>query len=166
MVRTMRSVITALIMFFPLVASGDEWVAGAVRVETPPVIDGVWEDVWHLGTPAVGVRQFRPEFGKAADADTEVYVLYDDYALYVGWVCREPEPEHLVASAGVHDMFLNYDDCVDLLSFSISVGYDAFLGSGRVPQGQYMDFDTDENPDSLALWRITQCGRACLAKPI
>jgi hypothetical protein len=59
-----------------------------------------------------------------------------------------------------------YDDCVDLLSFSISVGYDAFLGSGREPQDQYIDFDTDENPDALALWRITQCRRACLAKPI
>jgi hypothetical protein len=111
----MRSVITALITFVPLVASGDEWVIRAARVETPPVVDGVWEDVWSQGTPAAGFRQFRPDFGEAADADTEVYVLYDDYALYVGWICREPDVEHLAASAGVHDMFLNNDDCVDLM---------------------------------------------------
>lgn len=102
-------------ILFPVAASGGEWVARAVRVEAAPVVDGLWEEVWHETAPAAGFRQLRPSFGRDADADTEVYVLYDDYALYVGWICREPDPGHLVASAGVHDMFLNYDDCVDLM---------------------------------------------------
>jgi hypothetical protein len=95
-------------------AGGGEWVVTAARVETPPVVDGVWEEVWNRSVPAKGFRQFRPDFGRAADADTEVYVLYDDRALYLGWICREPDVDHLVATAGVHDMVLNYDDCVDV----------------------------------------------------
>jgi hypothetical protein len=95
-------------------AQGGGWAVTAVRVETPPVIDGQWEEVWHEAEPARGFRQFRPEFGRPADADTEVYVLYDDHALYLGWICHEPDVEHLVATASVHDMLLNYDDCVDL----------------------------------------------------
>jgi hypothetical protein len=91
-----------------------EWAVTAVRVEAPPVVDGVWEETWHQAEPAKGFRQFRPEFGRAAEADTEVYVLYDDHALYMGWICREADVEHLVATAGVHDMTLNYDDCVDV----------------------------------------------------
>lgn len=113
--RAMRRFFLLSIMLVPPVASGDEWVVSAARVETPPVVDGAWEEVWLRGTPAAGFRQFRPEFGRAADADTEVYVLYDDYALYVGWICYEPDVGHLSASASVHDMFLNYDDCVDLM---------------------------------------------------
>ncbi|HUU56744.1 MAG TPA: sugar-binding protein, partial [bacterium] len=93
---------------------GGDWAVTAARVETPPVVDGVWEEVWHRSVPAKGFRQFRPDFGRAADADTEVYVLYDDHALYLGWICREPDVEHLVATASVHDMILNYDDCVDV----------------------------------------------------
>ncbi|UCH77341.1 MAG: carbohydrate binding family 9 domain-containing protein [Candidatus Coatesbacteria bacterium] len=95
-------------------AGGEEWVITAARVETPPVVDGVWEEVWHQAEPAKGFRQFRPEFGAPAEADTDVYFLYDNRALYVGWVCYEPDVEHLVATASVHDMILNYDDCVDL----------------------------------------------------
>jgi len=114
-VRTMRRFFISLMLFVPANVFAEEWVVRAARVETPPVVDGVWEDVWYQGTPAAGFRQFRPDFGEAADADAEVYILYDDYALYVGWICREPDVQHLVAAAGVHDMFLNYDDCVDLM---------------------------------------------------
>ncbi len=107
--------LVAFTIWFPLVARGGEWVVRAARVQTPPVVDGVWENVWLAATPATGFRQFRPDFGKAADADTEVFILYDDRALYVGWICHEPDVGHLVASAGVHDMVLNFDDCVDLM---------------------------------------------------
>jgi len=115
----MRYVATGILSAMLLGAVGaagqdGDWTVTAVRVETPPVVDGVWEEVWRRAEPAKGFRQFRPDFGSAADADTEVYVLYDDYALYLGWICREPDVEHLVATASVHDMLLNYDDCVDV----------------------------------------------------
>jgi hypothetical protein len=96
-------------------AEGGSWSVGAARVGTPPVIDGVMEEVWFQEEPARLERQFRPALGAAAVADTEVYVLYDDDALYFGWVCHEDDLAGLVACATVRDMFMNNDDCVDVM---------------------------------------------------
>jgi len=98
----------------------------AARVATPPVIDGVLEEVWFTSEPARDFGQFRPALGSTPDAATEVYVLYDDRALYVGWVCHEPDPGRLVASATVRDMFLNNDDSIDLLLDSTNSGKDCY----------------------------------------
>ncbi len=113
-----RQIITAIIMFVAAAAcgaEGGEWIMRARRAQTPPVIDGVMEDAWFEAEPAAGFRQFRPALNDPALRDTEVYVLYDDEALYVGWVCYEDDPARLVACATVRDMFMNDDDCVDLM---------------------------------------------------
>jgi hypothetical protein len=98
----------------------------AARVATPPVIDGSLEEIWFASEPAQDFGQFRPALGSTPDAPTEVYMLYDDRALYVGWVCHEPEPGRLVASATVRDMFLNNDDSIDLLLDSTNSGKDCY----------------------------------------
>lgn len=92
-----------------------ESVVKAVRTATPPVIDGLLEDVWRLAAPATAFRQFRPSLNQPASGETHVYLLYDDRALYVGWVCEEDYPERLVAAATVRDMSMNEDDCVDFM---------------------------------------------------
>ncbi|NIT35527.1 MAG: hypothetical protein GTN49_03335 [candidate division Zixibacteria bacterium] len=91
------------------------WVVRALRVGKPPAIDGEMEEVWFRAEPASGFRQFRPALNEPALKDTEVYILYDDDALYVGWVCYEDDVGDLVACATVRDMFMNDDDCVDLM---------------------------------------------------
>jgi hypothetical protein len=96
-------------------AQDETWSMTAVRVEAPPVIDGVIEDLWYRAEPARLARQFRPARGAPAKADTEVYVLYDDRAIYFGWVCHEPDVSGLVACATVRDMFLNDDDSIDVM---------------------------------------------------
>jgi hypothetical protein len=96
-------------------AAGDEWAVVAARVDEPPTIDGKWEEIWFRAAPAGGFRQYRPQLGAAPEKRTEVYVLYDDDALYVGWICYEDAPTRLVASASVRDMFMNNDDCIDLM---------------------------------------------------
>jgi hypothetical protein len=152
----MRRHIISLAILVPAAALGGEWVARAARIETPPVVDGVWEDVWRRAAPAAGFRQFRPDFGRAAEADTEVYILYDDYALYVGWICREPDPGHLVASAGVHDMVLNYDDCVDLMIDTNNDGdtcYDFMVNYRGVKyEGTGFQNGTDWSPSWDGYW--------------
>ncbi len=96
-------------------ADDDRWVMRARRAEARPVIDGVMEEVWFRAEPAAGFKQFRPALNQPALKDTEVYILYDDEALYVGWVCFEDDVDRLVACATVRDMFMNDDDCVDLM---------------------------------------------------
>jgi hypothetical protein len=106
--------------------AADARTMNAARVATPPIIDGVLEDVWFTSEPARDFGQFRPALGSTPDAATEVYVLYDDRALYVGWVCHEPDPTRLVAGATVRDMFLNNDDSIDLLLDSTNSRRDCY----------------------------------------
>ncbi|MGD8718204.1 MAG: DUF5916 domain-containing protein [Candidatus Zixiibacteriota bacterium] len=96
-------------------APASEGVTHAVRVETPPVIDGVLEDMWFEAEPASAFRQYRPAVGEAAFQDTEVYVLYDDKALYFAFVCYEDNIPGLTASATVRDMYMNEDDAVNVM---------------------------------------------------
>jgi hypothetical protein len=96
-------------------AEEERWAVTAVRVERPLIIDGVMEEVWFGAEPARLERQYRPAQGEPAFVSTEVYVLYDDEALYFGWVCYEDDPSGLVACATVRDMFLNDDDAIDVM---------------------------------------------------
>ncbi|UCH77457.1 MAG: carbohydrate binding family 9 domain-containing protein [Candidatus Coatesbacteria bacterium] len=104
--------------FLPLAggaAAEEPWVIRASRAEVPPVIDGVWEEAWGGVQPARGFRQYRPALNAPAFRDTEVYVLYDEEALYVGWICYEDAADRLAASATVRDMYMNDDDAVNVM---------------------------------------------------
>jgi hypothetical protein len=60
-------------------------VATAVRVASPPIIDGRLDDgVWAEASPAEGFVQHEPREGEPATEPTEVRILYDDEALYIG----------------------------------------------------------------------------------
>jgi hypothetical protein len=98
-----------------LVAGRPEETVCAVRVNPAPVVDGVIDEGEYPCEPATGFRQYRPSLGEPAANDTEVYIVYDDEAFYLGWVCYEENIDGLVANAMVRDSFLNPDDCIDLM---------------------------------------------------
>jgi hypothetical protein len=65
--------------------------AGAVLRSSPVTIDGrLDEDAWRQGTPITELRQQRPTEGGTATLATEVRILYDDDAIYVGARMSEP----------------------------------------------------------------------------
>jgi len=75
----------------------------AVRVATPPVIDGVLDDpVWAEAEPITDFHQIRPGDGTPPSEETIVYVLYDDDALYVGARLADSEPELIAANTMRH----------------------------------------------------------------
>ncbi|MBW3661209.1 MAG: carbohydrate binding family 9 domain-containing protein [Gemmatimonadetes bacterium] len=58
---------------------------GAVRTDRPVDLDGrLDEPAWDAASVATGFTQIDPEEGEPASQRTEVRVLYDDVALYVG----------------------------------------------------------------------------------
>lgn len=64
--------------------------AYAVRTGLAPKVDGQLKDsVWSLATPLSDFIINSPDFGKPASLKTEVYVLYDDDAIYVGARLRD-----------------------------------------------------------------------------
>lgn len=83
----------------------------AVRVATPPVIDGFLDDaVWQQAEPITDFHQIRPGNQTEPSERTEVYVLYDDDALYIAARMYDSEP-HLIAAPVIrHGQGMGSDD--------------------------------------------------------
>ena len=81
--------------------------AQAVRTDRPIVIDGLLDEVVWMTAPAItDFRQTIPDEGQPVSEETEVRLLYDDDAIYVGaWLWDEGEVFSRMArrDAGVPD---------------------------------------------------------------
>ena len=87
----------------------------ATHVSAPPLIDGVLDDLaWREATPVSDFVQAEPLEGQPATEKTEVRVLYDDVALYVGVICFDSEPSQIVTTDSRRDSSL-----ADMDSFQI-----------------------------------------------
>jgi len=82
----------------------------AVRASEPPRIDGKLDDpVWQTAPVFSGFTQREPDQGAPASESTTVRFLYDDEALYVGFMLYDREPEKIVARLTRRDVFSNSD---------------------------------------------------------
>jgi len=69
----------------------------AARVSTPPRIDGhLDEEAWRAATPVTQFTQLDPDEGKPATENTELRIIYDDSAVYVGARLHDREPSKIV----------------------------------------------------------------------
>ena len=76
------------IFAFPAVVMGADLSLRVNQTETPPVIDGILEDVWHQADSAYQFIQYQPYEGKPLSEPTVAYFLQDDKALYVAFRCE------------------------------------------------------------------------------
>ncbi len=82
-----------------------------VRIDTPPVIDGKLDDaVWQQAEVITDFHQIRPGDGAPPSELTELYVLYDDDAMYIGARMYDSEPELIAAPTIRHGQGLGSDD--------------------------------------------------------
>jgi hypothetical protein len=96
----------------------------AVRVDTPPVIDGDLDDpVWRRAEVLTDLAQQIPNLGARPSEATEARVLYDDDALYVSFYVYESDP-----SARTRTMLRYRWDPIweldDVVSFSLDTFHD------------------------------------------
>ncbi|MDA0347670.1 MAG: DUF5916 domain-containing protein [Verrucomicrobia bacterium] len=92
----------------------------AVRVETPPKIDGhLDEEVWQTAPLAGPLLQNQPQSYTHMDQQTFFRVAYDDHYLYFALWCWDTEPDKIVARYMRRDDTLWDDD-------SITVNLDTF----------------------------------------
>jgi hypothetical protein len=85
--------------------------ARAVRVDSRPVIDGrLDEAVWQQADVISDFHQIRPGDGTPTTERTEVYVLYDKDAMYIGARMYDSEPELIAAPTNRHGLGLPNDD--------------------------------------------------------
>lgn len=85
--------------------------ATAARVETGPQLDGRLDDaVWALGEPIVGFVQQEPIEGAPASERTEVKILYDETAIYLGAWLYDDQPEQIIVGERRRDVNLTESD--------------------------------------------------------
>jgi hypothetical protein len=85
----------------------------AVRLETPPVIDGRLEDAaWESAVRVEGFVQIRPIHGEPSPMLTTALLAYDDAALYVAFRCRDDDIDRIAASITSRDGEFDDDDTV------------------------------------------------------
>jgi hypothetical protein len=82
-----------------------------VRTTMPPVIDGrLDEAVWQQADVITDFHQIRPGDGAVPSEPTEVYLLYDDDAFYIGARMHDSDPTLIVAPTLRHGQGLGPDD--------------------------------------------------------
>jgi len=87
-----------------------ERIIDAIRVQTPPNIDGVLDDeIWKKAPIATGFTQNNPNPGKPASQKTEVRVLYDNTALYIGAIMYDVSEDSIMHQLSQRDNEGNTD---------------------------------------------------------
>jgi hypothetical protein len=121
-------------------------VTKAIRTLKAPVLDGHLEpEVWRNATPASNFVRFDPLNGKPSSQKTEVFMLYDDEAIYIGAILYDTAPDSVLTQLGQRDsgennsdmfgVFLDtYNDKQNAFAFMVSaagVQTDVKISQGR-----------------------------------
>jgi hypothetical protein len=90
--------------------------AVAVRVDTPPRLDGTLDDpLWARGVPITDFRQREPREGDTATERTSVVILYDRRHVFFGVHCFDAAPAGIVATERRRDTDPSIDDSFAVL---------------------------------------------------
>ncbi len=109
------------------------------HVDTPPVIDGRLDDAVWAGAPVLGdFIQREPRDGAPATEPTEVRIVQDAHALYVGVWLFDASPAGIVRGEGIRDYNLDESDAVLLILDTFQDGQNAFV-FGTNPAGIQYD---------------------------
>ncbi|WP_439880259.1 DUF5916 domain-containing protein [Pontibacter sp. MBLB2868] len=83
----------------------------AIRTSVAPVLDGFLEpEVWQTVAPATNFVRYDPLNGKPSSQKTEVYMLYDNEAIYIGALLHDTAPDSILTQLGQRDSGENNSD--------------------------------------------------------
>jgi hypothetical protein len=117
------------------VAGSQARTAAVQQVTVAPRVDGVLdEEAWEQAAVLGGFVQRLPQDGAPASEPTEVRVLFDDRAVYVGVWLWDSNPAGIVAGERVRDANLNDSDAVVLIFDTYRDQQNAFV-FGTNPNG-------------------------------
>ncbi|HKP32874.1 MAG TPA: DUF5916 domain-containing protein, partial [Chitinophagaceae bacterium] len=131
----------------------------AQRTTSSFKIDGALdEEAWKTATPATGFVEFRPTPFRAEDSTnkTEVYILYDNTAIYIGGFCHERRADSVSKELVGRDQIGSND----FLGVIFDTYNDKINGFGFyvTPYGEQFDAkysnlaNNDEDPSWNAVW--------------
>jgi len=130
----------------------------AKRTTSSIKIDGKLDEAaWKEASPATDFVEWRPNFGAVENSTskTEVYLLYDNTAVYVGGYCHEQSPDSISKElvgrdqVGVNDyvgvIFDTYNDKINGVGFYITPLGEQF-------DAKYSNGNNGEDPSWNAVW--------------
>ena len=131
----------------------------ARRVTTPPKLDGVLDDEAWTGGPFVldPWSSYNPLRGQTELLQTQVWMAFDDKAIYFAFKCLDPEPDKIRTTISRRDNVWN-DDWVGVSLDSSRAGqmaYHMFIN----PSGIQMDALQTRNEDTAVDWTWQSAGR-------
>ena len=133
-------------------------VATATRRSGDITIDGRLDDAaWASAVPTGSFTQSYPTPGAPANSPTEVRVLYDDQAIYVGIKMSDPHPDSIAAQLARRDASGIYSDWVHLIIDSFHDRRTAFRFSVNpkgVMKDVYTSNDGNEDLNWDAVWEV------------
>jgi len=166
----MRPTIVILIALVPAVLSAQNTtprtapdtaqhrVAIAARRTSEISLDGrLDEQAWQAAQPAGGFIQAYPTAGAKAPDPTEVRILYDDAALYVGIRMFDQHPDSIAAQLARRDASGIYSDWAHLIIDSYHDRRTAFRFSVNpkgVKKDVYTSNDNEEDLNWDAIWEV------------
>jgi hypothetical protein len=95
------------------ISANSTFVLSARRVQAPPRIDGVIEEVWQWAPVADGFRQYEPNRGQLSETKSQAMVLYDSDHIYIAFSLWDSQPP--TAQLTQRDADLFDDDAVILV---------------------------------------------------
>ncbi|MBT3384798.1 MAG: carbohydrate binding family 9 domain-containing protein [Prolixibacteraceae bacterium] len=112
----MKRIIFSLAVFFFLIEIAfSQTVVNAVRIDTPPVIDGIVnEEIWNEAYVVSEFYQREPNEGEPITEKTEFLTCYDANFIYFAAKCWD-DPEDITAKELARDVSLRYDDRIQII---------------------------------------------------
>jgi Domain of unknown function (DUF5916)/Carbohydrate family 9 binding domain-like len=127
-------------------------VSSASRITEAPSIDGALDEgVWQNALPLTGFVQAEPFEGSPASEHTEVRILYDDEAIYVGVVLHDRDPSLIVTTDTRRDANLEEMDSFQMIFDTFRDQQNGFVfgtnAAGVQFDAQVRDQDDEESWD-------------------
>lgn len=137
------------LVFHRVIGQFEPKTLGAFFVEKSPVIDGVLnEKEWSSAPAAKDFVMEAPHPGMPMAQPTEVKVLYDDHAMYIGFYNWDSSPDSILRQLSGRDQNGNTDYCGIMIScYQDGINGFVFYTS---PNGEQYDARMDGNGDDVA----------------
>ena len=131
----------------------------AAEARAPIVIDGALdEEAWQLAEPADGFIQAEPYEGQAASEATEVRVVFDRDALYIGVVCHDGLPSGVIVNDIRKDFAAGEQDSFEVILDTFADRRNGFVfvvnAAGAKSDAQIANEGRDVNTSWDAVWTV------------
>ncbi len=125
----------------------ERMTATAVRVTEAPTIDGSLDDgIWERATPLTDFVQAEPLEGQPASERTEVRILYDDLAIFVGVRLLDSAPSEIVTTDTRRDAGLGEQDSFQIIFDTFRDRSNGFVFGTTAAGSQWDGQVRSENP--------------------